>query len=96
MNKTCLALVLPMLLTATSSQAVELYKDQKNTLDLTGWLGFAALNDSHDTSVIDDSSRLRFSFERSEKNGWTAFATTEWGINMVSSDDGLVLSLIHI
>lgn len=91
MNKTCLALVLPMLLTATSSQAVELYKDQKNTLDLTGWLGFAALNDSHDTSVIDDSSRLRFSFERSERNGWTAFATTEWGINMVSSDDGLVM-----
>ena len=91
MNKTCLALVLPMLLTATSSQAVELYKDQKNTLDLTGWLGFAALNDGHDTSVIDDSSRLRFSFERSERNGWTAFATTEWGINMVSSDDGLVM-----
>ncbi|AVV84894.1 porin [Shewanella putrefaciens] len=82
--------MLPVLLTATS-QAIELYKDSKNSLDLSGWLGFAALNDSHDTSVIDDLSRVRFSFERNEKHGWTAFATTEWGINMVSSDDSLVM-----
>jgi predicted porin len=91
MKKTCLALAIPMLLAATSANAIELYKDEKNSLNMSGWLGFAALNDSHETSVIDDSSRIRFRFDRGEKNGWSSFAVTEWGINMVKGEDSLVL-----
>lgn len=91
MNKTILALAIPALLLCGSAQAIELYKDDSNSFGISGWLGFAAYNDGHETSVIDDTSRIRLSFERKERNGWTAYAATEWGINMVTSDDNLVL-----
>ena len=91
MKKTCLALAIPMLLAATSANALELYKDEKNSLTLTGWLGFAAVNDSHETDVVNNLSQMSFNFEREERNGWTAYARTEWGINIVSGENSLVL-----
>ena len=91
MNKTILALAIPALLLCGSAQAIDLYNDDTNSFGISGWLGFAAYNDGHETSVIDDTSRIRLSFERKERNGWTAYAVTEWGINMVTSDDNLVL-----
>ncbi|WP_412521969.1 porin [Shewanella algae] len=90
MNKKILALMIPAMLASGASQAVELYNDQTNSVNMIGWLGFAAFNDGHETSVIDNFSRVGFRFDRQERNGWRAFAHTEWGINMVTSDDGLI------
>ncbi|QYJ80989.1 porin [Shewanella aegiceratis] len=89
MNKKLLALLIPSVLMASSAQAIELYKDQTNALNMMGWLGFAAVNDGDDTAVVDNFSRVGFRFDRQEKNGWRSFAHTEWGINMVTSDDSL-------
>ncbi|GIU04983.1 porin [Shewanella sp. c952] len=89
MNKKLMALLIPSILMASSAQAVELYNDQTNSVNMIGWLGFAAINDTHDTAVVDNFSRIGFRFDRKEKNGWRSFAHTEWGINMVTSDDSL-------
>ena len=89
MNKKLLALLVPSILMAGSAQAVEIYNDQTNSIKMMGWLGFAAINDTHDTAVVDNFSRVGFRFDRQEKNGWRSFAHTEWGINMVTSDDSL-------
>lgn len=89
MKKKVLALLIPALMIAGSAQGMEVYKDEKNTVNMMGWLGFAALNDGSDTAVVDNFSRIGFRFDREEKNGWRSFAHTEWGINMVTSDDSL-------
>ncbi|WP_412503803.1 hypothetical protein [Shewanella indica] len=39
MNKKILALVIPAMLASGASQAVELYKDQTNSVNMIGWLG---------------------------------------------------------
>lgn len=78
MNKKILALMIPAMLASGASQAVELYNDQTNSVNMIGWLGFAAFNDGHETSVIDNFSRVGFRFDRQERNGWRAFAHTEW------------------
>lgn len=67
MKKTLLALIIPSLLLTGTSQAVELYNDQTNSVNMIGWLGFTALNDGHETSVIDNFSRVGFRFDRQEK-----------------------------
>lgn len=85
-----LAVIISSLFFTEAVQSVELYNDQTNSVNMMGWLGFAALNDGHETSVIDNFSRVGFRFDRQEKNGWHSFAHTEWGINMVTSDDGLI------
>lgn len=64
------------------SNATPLYQDDINTLNLNGWLG-VALRDELKTEIIDNSSRINFSFERTEINGWSSFAVAEWGINLV-------------
>ncbi|QFU22178.1 porin [Shewanella eurypsychrophilus] len=89
MKKKVLALLVPALLAAGTAQAAEIYKDDTNSINMMGWLGFAALNDGSDTAVVDNFSRIGFRFDRQEKNGWRSFAHTEWGINMVTSDDSL-------
>jgi len=74
-----------------SANAAEIYKNENSSINLTGWLGFAAINDGDTTSVNDNLSRFRFSFEREEKNGWRSFARTEWGLNIVTRNDNLVI-----
>nr|WP_220740504.1 porin [Shewanella sp. c952] len=74
-----------------SANAAEIYKNENSSINLTGWLGFAAINDGDKTSVNDNLSRFRFSFEREEKNGWHSFARTEWGLNIVTRNDNLVM-----
>lgn len=68
------------------TNATPLYEDEINTLNLNGWLGIA-LRDELETEIIDNSSRINFSFERTENNGWTSFAITEWGINLVDGEN---------
>ncbi|MBR9728592.1 porin [Shewanella intestini] len=87
MKKKLLAVLIPTLLVVGSAHATELYKDDQNSVNMMGWLGFAATNDSHDTVIQDNFSRIGFRFDRQEKNGWRSFAHTEWGINMVTDDD---------
>ncbi|QYJ75091.1 porin [Shewanella sp. FJAT-52076] len=91
MKKSQLALLLPLLVGATAANAMELYNDNKNSLGLTGWLGFNALYDGDETAVNDNLSQLRFTFEREERNGWRAYAVTEWGVNIVSGNEDLVM-----
>lgn len=91
MKKSYLALLLPLLVGASSANAMELYNDNKNSLGLTGWLGFNALYDGDETAVNDNLSQLRFTFEREERNGWRAYAVTEWGVNIVSGNEDLVM-----
>lgn len=69
MKKSQLALLLPLLIGASSVNAMELYNDNKNSLGLTGWLGFNALYDGDETAVNDNLSQLRFTFEREEQIG---------------------------
>lgn len=63
MNKKLMALLIPSILMASSAQAVELYNDQTNSVNMIGWLGFAAINDTHDTAVVDNFSRIGFRFD---------------------------------
>ncbi|MCL2917067.1 porin [Shewanella litorisediminis] len=91
MKKSQLALLLPLLVGASAANAMELYNDNKNSLGLTGWLGFNALYDGDETAVNDNLSQLRFTFEREERNGWRAYAVTEWGVNIVSGNEDLVM-----
>jgi predicted porin len=91
MKNTIRALVIPMLFTVGSANAFELYNDDTNSVTMSGWLGFATVNDTHETSVVNDLSQMRFNFERQERNGWTAFARSEWGINLVTSENSLTL-----
>lgn len=59
--------------------ATPLYQDDNNSLDLSGWLGVALL-DEQSSELVDNSSRVNFTFQRNEKDGWSSFATTEWGL----------------
>jgi predicted porin len=69
-------------------QAVELYKDDVNTLDLGGGLSIYYISGDNDYSEVNDGfSRFNFNFNRDLGDGWNAFSHLEWGIQVSSTDN---------
>lgn len=93
MKKTYLAASIAALLTASAStQAVQVFKDSKNTVDIGGWLDITTQmrnsnneNINGDLDMIDNSSRINFVIGHDLGNGWNGSGVLEYGVNPVGS-----------
>lgn len=72
---------------APAASAVELYKDEKNTIKVGGYLDVRVINTQNQTEVVNGTSRINFGFTRQLKKDWSALALVEWGVNPVGSSD---------
>ncbi|WP_372931276.1 porin [Shewanella putrefaciens] len=87
MNKTLVATALAAIFLAPSVSAIEIYKDDKNALEIGGFIDVRVINTQGETEVVNGASRINFGFSRELTNGWNAFAKLEWGVNPVGSSD---------
>ena len=67
--------------------AVELYKDNTNTVNVGGFIDVRVINTQSQTEVVNGTSRINLSFNRTLQNNLSAFALIEWGVNPVGSSD---------
>lgn len=49
---------------APAASAVELYKDEKNTIKVGGYLDVRVINTQNQTEVVNGTSRINFGFTR--------------------------------
>ncbi len=84
MKKTLLAAIVATAI-APSVNAIEIYKDDKNAVTIGGWVDIRAIDTQDVSEVANGASRINFGFNRELKNGWSAFAKLEWGVNPVGS-----------
>ncbi|MFB2636736.1 porin [Shewanella bicestrii] len=87
MNKTLVATALAALFLAPAVSAIEIYKDDKNAVEIGGFIDVRVINTQGETEVVNGASRINFGFSRELTNGWNAFAKLEWGVNPVGSSD---------
>lgn len=87
MNKTLVATALAAIFLAPSVSAIEIYKDDKNAVEIGGFIDVRVINTQGETEVVNGASRINFGFSRELTNGWNAFAKLEWGVNPVGSSD---------
>jgi len=87
MSKKLATLISASIVFAPAVSAVELYKDDKNTLEVGGYLDVRVINTQNETEVVNGTSRINFGFTRELKKDWTALALVEWGVNPVGSSD---------
>ncbi|VEE60540.1 Porin OmpC [Shewanella putrefaciens] len=87
MNKTLVATALAALFLAPTVSAIEIYKDDKNAVEIGGFIDVRVINTQGETEVVNGASRINFGFSRELTNGWNAFAKLEWGVNPVGSSD---------
>ncbi|NMP16651.1 porin [Thalassotalea sp. Y01] len=74
-----------------SSSAVEVYDDGKNTFNIGGYFEPNMVFADGTDEVVDGGSRINLNFTHQLKHGWTAFATAEWAVRLVSNDSDLTL-----
>jgi predicted porin len=72
---------------APAVSAVELYKDETNSVNMGGYIDVRVINTQSQTEVVNGTSRINFGFTRKLKKEWTALALVEWGVNPVGSSD---------
>lgn len=87
MNKTLLATALTALFLAPSVSAIEIYKDDKNAVEIGGFIDARVINTQGETEVVNGASRINFGFNRVLTDGWNAFTKLEWGVNPVGNSD---------
>lgn len=87
MNKTLLATALTALFLAPSVSAIEIYKDDKNAVEIGGFVDARIINTQGETEVVNGASRINFGFNRVLSDGWNAFTKLEWGVNPVGNSD---------
>jgi len=75
------------LLIAPTVNAVEIYKDDKNRVTVGGFIDARVIHTQGQTEVVNGASRINFDFNRQLKDGWSAMALLEWGVNPVGSSD---------
>ncbi|MCB2384842.1 porin [Shewanella sp. SR1] len=87
MNKTLVATALAAIFLVPSVSAIEIYKDNKNAVEIGGFIDARVINTQGETEVVNGASRINFGFNRELTDGWKAFAKLEWGVNPVGSSD---------
>lgn len=87
MNKTLVATALAALFLAPTVSAIEIYKDNKNAVEIGGFIDARVINTQGETEVVNGASRINFGFSRELTHGWNAFAKLEWGVNPVGNSD---------
>jgi len=87
MNKTLVATALAAIFLAPTVSAIEIYKDDKNAVEIGGFIDARVINTQGETEVVNGASRINFGFSRELTHGWNAFAKLEWGVNPVGSSD---------
>ena len=87
MNKRLASLLSASIVVAPAVSAVELYKDEANSVNAGGYIDVRVIHTQDQTEVVNGTSRINFNFERKLKNDWMALALVEWGINPVGSSD---------
>lgn len=87
MNKTIVATALAALFLAPTVSAIEIYKDDKNAVEIGGFIDARVINTQGETEVVNGASRINFGFNRELAHGWNAFAKLEWGVNPVGNSD---------
>ena len=75
------------ILAAPAVSAVEVYKDDKNAVSISGYIDVRAINTQNQTEIVNGASRINFAFKRQLKNDWEALALIEWGVNPVGNSD---------
>ncbi|MGZ9897810.1 porin [Shewanella gaetbuli] len=81
MNKTIIASALAAAMFVPAASAVEVYKDEKNSMSIGGFIDARVYNGQGETELVNGASRINFGFDRQMDNGWAAFAKFEWGVN---------------
>ena len=87
MNKRLASLLSASFVVAPAVSAVELYKDETNSVNAGGYIDVRVIHTQDQTEVVNGTSRINFNFDRKLKNDWMALALVEWGINPVGSSD---------
>ncbi|WOT05636.1 porin [Shewanella youngdeokensis] len=81
MNKVLAALFFVVMIYAPNGMAIEVYKDDKNALEIGGFVGARVINTQGVTEVVNGSTRINFGFTRDMSHDWKTFVKFEWGIN---------------
>jgi len=87
MKRKLVSLAIAGILAAPSVSAVEVFKDEKNTIAVGGYIDARVINTQGQNEIVNGASRINFDFKRQLKNGWEAMALVEWGVNPVGSSD---------
>lgn len=74
MNKTLVATALAAIFLVPSVSAIEIYKDNKNAVEIGGFIDARVINTQGETEVVNGASRINFGFNRELTDGWKAFA----------------------
>ncbi|ACJ29917.1 Outer membrane porin, putative [Shewanella piezotolerans WP3] len=85
MKKTLVASALAAVIFVPTASAIEVYKDDKNAVEIGGWIDARVINTQGATEVENGSSRINFGFTRDMGEGWKTFAKIEWGVNLVGN-----------
>jgi len=87
MKRKLVSLAIAGILAAPTVSAVEVFKDEKNTVAVGGYIDARVINTQGQNEIVNGASRINFDFKRQLKNGWEAMALVEWGVNPVGSSD---------
>ncbi|QZO11728.1 porin [Pseudoalteromonas piscicida] len=87
MKKTLAATLIASVTTIPTVNAIEIFKDEKNSVTIGGFIDARVINTQGETELVNGASRINFDFKRQLKNNWQAFALLEWGVNPVGSSD---------
>ncbi|MEZ9595253.1 porin [Shewanella sp. 10N.261.52.F9] len=85
MKKTLVASALAAVIFVPTASAIEVYKDDKNAVEIGGWIDARVINTQGATKVENGSSRINFGFTRDMGQGWKTFAKVELGLNLVGN-----------
>ncbi|MCL1140016.1 porin [Shewanella pneumatophori] len=64
-----------------ASNAVEVFKDDKNVFEIGGYVDARVIDTQGVTEVVNGSSRINFAFTRDMSNDWKTYVKLEWGVN---------------
>lgn len=81
MKKSLIATALSAVIFVPTASAIEIYKDDKNAVEIGGFVDARIINTQGDTEVVNGASRINFGFTREMSDGWKAFTKLEWGVN---------------
>lgn len=87
MKKTLVASALAAVIFVPTASAIEVYKDDKNAVEIGGYVDARVINTQGATEVVNGASRINFGFTRQMSDGWKAFTKLEWGVNPFGNTD---------
>ena len=87
MKKALLFTIITSVTSISSVHAIEIYKDDQNSVKIGGYINARVIATQGETEVVNGVSRINFDFTRKLQNDWEAITLLEWGINPVGSND---------